>query len=130
MSAVARTIAAIVGLVVGVVAVLLLREATLSTHQPTPAGSQVAVVVDVDTRNRERDQTQTEMVEALFAFCRLEVTSDLVGPVREIAPDRYRAVLRPALDETNRHQFSGCLEDWTLDGLTARVHSIEASLGP
>ncbi|HEY8058449.1 MAG TPA: hypothetical protein VID94_06845, partial [Acidimicrobiales bacterium] len=29
----------------------------------------------------------------------------------------YRAVLQPAMDQTNRRQFRGCLEDWTLDQL-------------
>lgn len=125
MSTLGRVVAAIAGLAVGVVGVLALREATLSTHQPVPAGSRVAVVIDVDTRNRERDQTEAEMVEVLFAACRLEVSSDVVGAPREVAPGRYEAVLEPTLDETNRRQFRGCLEDWTLDGLTAHVHSIE-----
>src|SRR5690606_3752975 len=120
-----RVVAALLGLAIGGAAVLLLREATLSTHQPLAPDSRVAVVVDVATRNRERDQSQDEMVDALFTFCRLEVTSDLEGEVREIAPDRYLGVLRPGLDDTNRRQFRGCMEDWTLDGLTAHVRSIE-----
>lgn len=125
MRSAGRVVAALLGLALGGAAVLLLREATLSTHQPVAPDSRVAVVVDVDTRNRERDQSQDEMVDALFTFCRLEVTSDLEGEVREIAPDRYLGILRPGLDDTNRRQFRGCMEDWTLDGLTAHVRSIE-----
>lgn len=120
-----RAIVALLGLVVGGAVVVLLREATMSTHQPLPADSRVAVVVDVATRNRERDQSQAEMVDALFTLCRLEVTSDLEGEIRELGPDRYLGILRPALDDTNRRQFRGCMEDWTLDGLTADVRSLE-----
>ncbi len=126
MSTLGRVVAAVVGLAIGFAAVFALREATLSTHQPVPADSRVASVIDVDTRNRERDQSPAEMVEALFAVCRLEVSSDLVGAPREVAPGRFEAVLEPALDETNRRQFRGCVEDWTLDSLRAHVRSIEA----
>lgn len=125
-----RAAAGLLGLVIGGAVVFLLREATLSTHQPVPADSRVAVVVDVHTRNLEWDQSQDEMVEALFTFCRLEVSSDLDGEVREIEPDRYLGVLRPGLDDTNRRQFRGCMEDWTLDGLTAHVRSVEDASRP
>jgi hypothetical protein len=38
----------------------------------------------------------------------------------------FRAVLAPALDETNERQFRGCLEDWTMDQLLVDVLRIEA----
>ena len=119
-----RALVAAVGLAVGAAAVLAMREATLSTHQPVPPDSRVTVIVDVDTRHRERGQSQAELVETLFAFCRLEVSSDVVRGPREIAPDRYQVVLQPAFDETNRRQFRGCVEDWTLDGIQAHVRSL------
>jgi hypothetical protein len=121
---------AVVGLAVGATAVLLLREATLSTHQPVPAGSRATVVVDVDTRNRERDQHPGEMVSALLTVCRLEVDSDLIGEVVALGEGRYRAVLTPALDETNRRQFLGCVEDWTIDGLRADVVALDQTDTP
>jgi hypothetical protein len=37
--------------------------------------------------------------------------------VEAVGEDRFRAVLSPALDETNRRQFRGCVEDWTVDQL-------------
>jgi hypothetical protein len=55
------------------------------------------------------------MVEAQVLLCRLEVSSDVVGNVEAIASGRYRAVLAPSMDESNRRQFRGCLEDWVLD---------------
>ena len=71
------------------------------------------------------------MIEALFLICRLEVNSDLVGEVEPLPPRPddddalYRAVLQPAMDQTNRRQFRGCLEDWTLDQLLVDVVAFE-----
>ena len=55
------------------------------------------------------------MVEAQLLACRLEVSSDLVGPIEPQGDGRFRAVLTPSMDETNRRQFRGCLEDWLID---------------
>jgi hypothetical protein len=106
-----------IGLVVGVAGVLALREATLSTHEPVVPGSTTEVRFEAASRHGERGQTLDEMVHALVLTCRLEVSSDLVGEVEAVGEDRFRAVLSPALDETNRRQFRGCVEDWTVDQL-------------
>jgi hypothetical protein len=106
-----------IGLVVGVAGVLALREATLSTHEPVVPGSVTQVRFDAATKGGEQGQTLDEMVSALVLTCRLEVSSDLVGQVEAIGDDRFRAILRPELDETNRRQFRGCVEDWTVDQL-------------
>jgi hypothetical protein len=113
------------GLTVGVLGVLALREATLSTHGHVDPDSRVEIVLDARSRHREFRQTLPEMVEALVLACRLEVSSDLVGPIRAEGDGRFRAVLQPALDETNEKQLRGCLEDWTLDSLRADVVSID-----
>jgi hypothetical protein len=104
-----------VGLAVGVVAVLSVREATLSTHQDVEPGSEIELVVSARTKGGESNQTLHEMVEAHVLACRLEVTSDVVGEVEAQPDGRYRAILTPSMDETNRRQFRGCLEDWMLD---------------
>jgi hypothetical protein len=114
-----------IGLAAGVLGVLALREATLSTHGPVAPDSRVEVVLEAETRHREFGQTLPEMVEALLLSCRLEVSSDVVGPIRSEGNGRFRAVLQPALDETNEKQLRGCLEDWTLDSLLADVVSID-----
>jgi hypothetical protein len=103
-----------VGLAVGVVAVLALREATLSTHEAVDA-RETKVVVSGETKGGEENQTLSEMVEAQLLTCRLEVESDLTGPVERVGDGRFRAVLVPALDDSNRRQFRGCLEDWIID---------------
>jgi hypothetical protein len=113
----------IAGLAVGVFGVLSLREATLSTHGRVDPDSRVELVLHAETHRAEPRQTLPEMVEALLLSCRLEVSSDLVGPITREGDGRFRAVLQPELDPTNRKQLQGCLEDWTIDSLRAEVVS-------
>jgi hypothetical protein len=116
----------VVGLALGTVAVGSLREATLSTHQQVPPGSQIELVVRAETRGGEPGQNLGEMVEAQIQTCRLEVTSDVVGAVEPVGGNGlYRARLTPTMDETNRRQFRGCLQDWTVDHLRIHVLSLE-----
>jgi hypothetical protein len=115
-----RIVLGVIGLGIGVVAVLALREATLSTHQRV-TGRATELVVSAKTKGGEKSQTLSEMVEAQLLACRLEVTSDLAGPIERLGSGRYRAVLDKALDQTNRRQFRGCLEDWIVDHLQLDV---------
>lgn len=112
------------GLVVGILAVVALREATMSTHQSVAAGSRVEVVMDARTRHGEASQTAAEMVDAQLRTCRLQVDADVVGAVRPAGGHRFRAVLSPALDETDRRQFRGCMEDWLIDNVRIDVVSL------
>jgi hypothetical protein len=105
----------LVGAVLGVLLVLSLREATLSTHEEVDPDSTIELVFDASTKGGERDQTLDEMVEAQLLACRLEVSSDLAGPIVSEGDGRFRATLTPSLDETNKRQFRGCLEDWVVD---------------
>ncbi|MGH9187752.1 MAG: hypothetical protein ACRD0U_18390 [Acidimicrobiales bacterium] len=109
-----------VGLGIGVVGVLALREATLSTHDQA-VGQETEVVVSATTRGGEPGQALSEMVEAQLLSCRLEVTSDLAGPIEPLGDGRFRAVLTPALDDTNRRQFRGCVEDFMIDHVQMNV---------
>jgi hypothetical protein len=116
-----------VGLLLGVIAVLALREATLSEHERVPRDSRMEVVVTAHMRGAEQNQSLEEMVEAVLNACRLEVASDVTEP-EPLGPDRFRAVLAPALDDTNRRQFRGCVEDWTIDQV--RVDVVRFALLP
>jgi hypothetical protein len=120
-----QVIVGALGLTVGVFGVIALREATLSTHGRVDPESRVEIVLDAKTRHREFRQTVPEMVEALVLACRLEVSSDVVGLIRDDGGGRFRVVLQPALDETNEKQLRGCLEDWSLDSLRADVISMD-----
>jgi hypothetical protein len=109
-----RVVLGVVGLGIGVVGVLALREATLSTHEEV-TGREMELVVSAKTKGGETNQTLPEMVEAQLTACRLEIQSDLAGPVEPLGDGRFRAVLVPSLDETDRRQFGGCVEDWIID---------------
>jgi hypothetical protein len=116
-----------IGLAIGWFGVLALREATLSTHQRAP-GRGVEVVLFAETKGGEPRQTLSEMVEAQLLTCRLEITSDLQGQVESLGEGRYRAMLAPALDETNKRQFRGCVEDWVIDHV--RIDVLELTTVP
>jgi hypothetical protein len=115
-----RVVLGLIGLGIGVVAVLALREATLSTHQRV-AGRGMELVVSAKTKGGEKSQTLSEMVEAQLLTCRLEVNTDLDGRIEPLGSGRFRAELALALDQTNRRQFRGCLEDWIVDHLQVNV---------
>jgi hypothetical protein len=115
-----RLLLGAVGVAIGVVGILALREATLSTHESV-AAAQTEFVMSADTKGGERNQTLPEMVEAQLESCRLEVASDVDGPIESLGDGHFRAALTPALDETNRRQFRGCMEDWVIDHVRINV---------
>ena len=104
--------------VVAAVAVVAAREGTMSRHRTMPPDSTMEVVVEA-----ERNVGYTgleELVVALFQVCQLEVATDPVGaPARD--GDRFTFVVRPALDDTDRRQLHGCIEDARIDHLQAGV---------
>ena len=116
-----RLLLAAVGLGITVVAVLALREATLSTHEPVAPSSRIELVVAARAKGGEPTQSLAEMTEAQLLACRLEVNSDLTRPLEEIERSRFRAVLSPSMDDTDRRQFRGCLENWAVDHLQLDV---------
>ncbi len=111
----------VVGLVAGVLGVVALREATMSTHSAVPPDSRVELVVEASSRGGDESQTTAERVDAQVRTCRLEVAADLVGRMEPTGDDRYRGVLAPALDDTDRRQFRGCIEDWVIDNVRLDV---------
>lgn len=131
MKSATRAIAlAAVGLVVGALGVNALREATLSTHDAVPEDSRAELVFTARAHEAQRSQTLEELVEALVLACRLEVDSDVVGRIEHDGHGTFRATLAPALDQTNRRQFRGCLEDWTIAHLVADVVSLQELPAP
>ena len=116
---------ATIGVAIGIIGVIALRSATLSTHEEVDA-RQTVLVVSARTRGGEPGQSLDEMVEAQLLTCRLEVTSDFAGPIEALGEGRFRAVLEPAMDRTNRRQFRGCVEDFITDHLQIDVLELEA----
>ena len=113
-----------VGIMVGTGAVLAMREATLSTHQPVGRDSEVVIDLEAEVNDPEGGRTMEDMVEALLAACRLEVDHSEIIDLSSHGDGRYRAVLRPGLDQTNQRQLRGCLEDFSIDHLRVDVLGI------
>lgn len=53
------------------------------------------------------------IASAVFNACRLEAEAGLSAPVTQLSEHRFRAVLTPAPNDTDRAQLSGCLSDLT-----------------
>lgn len=107
-----------------VAAIVVLREATQSVHEPIDPNSQLEVVFRISANRSEVGQTLAEMAEAQVLACRLEVGSDPIGPVEPLGEQRFRTVIAPALDTTDRRQFRGCLEDWVIDHVRIYVEQM------
>lgn len=120
---------ALLGSVLVVVAlggVYLLREATMSTHYATGADTRLVVVVEASSNRAEPGTTLDELAEAQVSACVLEVSTNRDGEVEQVpgTDDRFSFTLRPALDSTDRKQYQGCLEDWSVDHLRLHVVSM------
>jgi hypothetical protein len=120
----ARIALGILGLAIAGVGLLALRDATLTTHQPVDPHSTIELVVEARAHGAEPGQSLAEMVEALVLTCRLQVSSDLDGPIHSEGNGLFRATLSPSMDRSDQRQFRGCIEDWTIDHLKVDVISL------
>ena len=118
-----RGITAAVAALAVVVAIAVLRERTMTRHEPGVPGTATEVVIHADTRNAVPSASTTELARALFLTCRLEVEAEpLTDLERQAGPtSRYRTVLAPALDEFDERQLHGCLEDARINHLQVEV---------
>lgn len=118
----------VLGLLVSVVAIVALREATMSRHVPVAADTAMEVVVEASSNDPALELA--DLVAALVAVCELEVTTDPLGPPTPLGGRTYRFLLQPALDETDQRQLDGCLEDAKLDHLQVKVLAMRAVAAP
>ena len=118
-----RGVATAVAAVVIVVGVVVLRERTMTRHEPPVPGTATEVVVSAATRNAEPAATTTELTSALVLSCRLEVDAEPIGDLERLSTGdhRYRLVLGPALDEFDERQLHGCLEDARMNYIQLKV---------
>lgn len=112
--------------------VYLLREATMSTHYDTSPDSRLEVVVRASSNRAEPGVTLLQAAAAQIDSCALEVSARRVGDLRVVEADagRLAVTLQPALDSTDRKQYRGCLQDWSVDHLLVRVESMEDREAP
>ena len=114
-------VVAVVGLAVGV---WFLRDATMSTHTVRDPDSRLELLLAADIRQSEPGQSLEEYTRAKVLYCRTEVGySDPIGDLQPVDGDTgtFRVVLQPSIDDTDRRQLRGCLEDWNMDQIQIDV---------
>jgi hypothetical protein len=120
----------VIGLTAAVVvvggAIYLLREATMSTHYDTGPDSRMVVEVRAASNRAEEGVSVEELARAQLAVCALEVSRGDGSDVRQVegTGDRFVITLRPALDSTDRKQYRGCLQDWSVNHVLLHVESM------
>ena len=117
-----------VAALVVLVGVVLLREQTMTRHQPGVPGTATEVIVTAASRNNEPASTVTELTQALVSTCRLEVDAEPASDLERLSSEhhRYLLVLAPALDEFDQRQLHGCLEDARINHLQLKVTQLRA----
>ncbi len=108
-------------LLVAGVGIPVLAEATMSRRTPVDPDSAMEVVLRVRI-SHEPENSAIEMARTLFAGCRLQVpaTVDETG-FKRLGSDRFRFVITPGLNQSDRRQLHGCLEDARLQHVQANV---------
>ena len=116
-----KAAAAALAVVVLVAVVLVVREQTMSRHDTDPGSGTLEVVFELE--ENQATATRLQAAEALVRTCALEVGGSFVpGSLAAVdAGDRLRAQIAPMLDETDRAQLHGCLEDMWIDHVEADV---------
>ena len=115
-----------VGVALGAAALLAagvwtLREETMSRHEDQHPDSRMEVVVDVSTSGGGARRADA-MGRALVDACQFEVNAHVVeGSWEARGDERFRVVLRPALDDSDVQQFRGCVGDIRLNHVQAEV---------
>lgn len=116
-----RIVAVVVLLGVVAIGVQRLALATMSRDTPTDPRSRSEIVVRA-VAVREPEYGLLEMTRALLLACRLQVTVDLVErEFEQVSNDTFRFMVQPSLNESDRRQLHGCLEDARLEHLQLDV---------
>jgi hypothetical protein len=110
----------VAALVAGVVA---MREALETRHEVMPLRSQL--VVDGSASVRGPREHAPSLARGLVAACMVEAATEAqVVRFTWRGAGRFRFVTRPALDEPDRRQLRGCLEDLRVPRLLVSVHDM------
>lgn len=103
--------------------VLALSDATKFEGR-TERDGMTQVVFEVDTRNYHHDVA--DAAASLWYTCVAVVNWEESSPPARIAgdDDTFEATVHPALGEDSSRRFRGCLEDATIDKVSADVDSM------
>jgi hypothetical protein len=116
----------VAGMVIGV---LVMREALETRHEVMPPGSHL--VVDASASVRGPREHAPSLARGLVAACIVEAATDSqVVRFTWQGKGRFRFVAQPALDEPDRRQLQGCLEDLRVPRLLVSVHDMAVDRAP
>lgn len=102
-----------------------LMDHTLSRHVAVRPDSELVIELTVATRAGVEAGNE-EIAEALVVACQLEVRSNVLpDSIATLEDGRYRFVMRPSLDDSDRRQLIGCLQDFRIDNVLANVVSTQ-----
>jgi hypothetical protein len=98
----------------------MLRNETLTRHDKVDPRSTLRVEMTVAARGAEAEEASLAL--SLISLCQVEVAAGLVpGSFSPEGPHRYAFVMTPSLDDADRKQLHGCLQDMRLDHFLAHV---------
>lgn len=107
-----RLVALLVAGLGALVLVILLRQETMSVHTLGAPGSSTVVVVEASARPQRSTTRVAALARAQIALSRTEVHDETRQPnVVHERPWTFTFRLEPVLDESDRRQLHGCLED-------------------
>lgn len=101
-------------IVAGAIGLYFVREETMARERP-PATMSAELVVEFRVEAKLLPSYELPTIAAaIFDTCRLQAQTGLEQPLEHLGDGRFRAVLRPVPNETDRKQLAGCLSDVTL----------------
>lgn len=113
-----RTVLTALLMVILAAGVLVLRSQFMTRRAPVPPDSSTTVAFRVVIRGGPGDLPT--VARALALPCVADVDAERSSPLRQVRPDRFRLVLRPALDSDSRRKLRGCLADLRVPHALAR----------
>lgn len=117
-----KVVLTVVGLLAATASVFFLREATMTREEPVDPDTALDVELQIHTT---RHDDREHLADTLFSLCELEVDSTTTeGPVPQ-GDDVFSFRLSPTLDESDRRQLEGCLEDARIDHVQGDMLSLQ-----
>jgi hypothetical protein len=111
-------------LVVGVLGIKALGDATQTRPDERHKDRQTSVVIHIEGKNYR--QSLDVAAQALFGKCTATVTGELVEPgIQSIGDGEFQFALTPSLGHHGKERLLGCLNDLSIERLRSNVESVE-----
>lgn len=114
-----RVVATVVALVAATAGIFVLREATITREVTTASHTEMEVRLRIHTNEEGADPER--LADSLFSLCRLQVDAVRSAGPEPVGGGVFAFRLRPTLDESDRRQLEGCIEDAHVDHVQGDV---------